>query len=124
MDLTITSQKKEEYLLIESKGSLKTKDDLLRHSQMIYEEIIKHDFHKILINEPETHFPLELFPYFNLVKEYIDNFPPEIRYLKIAVVVSGEYTQVAESWETLCVSRGLQYFVFTSFKEASNWLLG
>ena len=124
MNITITSQNKKEYLLIESKGLIKTKEDLFMHSRMINDEIMKHDSKKILINEPETHFPLELFPYFGLVKEYVDNFPPEIRFLKIAIVVSDEYKEVADSWETLCVSRGLQYFAFTSFQEASDWLLG
>jgi hypothetical protein len=124
MDVTITSQNKQEYLLIESKGFLQTKEDLFMHSQMVYGEIMKHGSQKILINQPETHFPLELFPYFGLVQDYIDNYPAEIRYLKIAIVVADEYKQVAESWESLCVSRGLQYFAFTSLEEASTWLLG
>ena len=124
MDITITSQNKDEYLLLESRGSIQTKEELFMHSHMVYEEIRKYGAKKILINEPETHFPVELFPYFGLVKEYTDNFPPEIRALKIAIVVADEYKEVAETWETLCVSRGLQYFAFTSFEEASEWLLG
>ena len=73
MDLTITSQNKEEYFLIESKGSLQTKEELFRHSQLLFDEIMKHGAQRILINDIETHFPLELSPYFGLVQEYAEN---------------------------------------------------
>lgn len=122
MNITITSQNKKEYLLIESKGSIETKEDLLEHSQMLYNEIARHGLQKILINEPETYFPLELFHYFGLVQDYEDNFPPEIRNLKIAIVVSNDYKDVAATWEALCQSRGLQYFAFTSFQDAVTCL--
>ncbi len=122
MNITITSQNKKEYLLIESKGSIETKEDLLEHSQMLYNEIAKHGLQKILINEPETYFPLELFHYFGFVHDYEDNFPPEIRNLKIAIVVSNDYKDVAATWEALCQSRGLQYFAFTSFQDAVTCL--
>ena len=123
MEISITSQNTSEYLLIESKGSLETGADLLTHSQLLYNEIKKYDAKKILIDEPGTHFPLDLFLYFDLVKNYIDHFPPDIRSLKIAIVTAEAYTEIAQSWEALCVSRGLQFFVFTSFEEAIDWLL-
>ena len=123
MELTITSQKKEGYLLIECKGSIQTKEELFRHSQLLFDEIMKQGAQRILINDIEMHFPLELFPYFGLVQDYVENYPPEIRSLQIGVVVAEEYKEVAESWETLCVSRGLQFYAFTSLEEASQWLL-
>lgn len=122
MDLTITSQNKEGYLLIESKSSLQSKEDLFRHSQLVFDEIMKHGAQRILINDIETHFPLELSPYFGLVQEYVVNYPPEIRSLQIAIVVAAEYKEVAETWESLCVSRGLLFYAFTSLVEASKWL--
>jgi hypothetical protein len=123
MNVTITSYPKEDYLLIESKGTIETMEGLLAHSQMIWEEIHNHDFQKILVNEPETILPLELVPYFNLVKNYVDNFPPEIYDLKIAVVFSEKYKEMILSWESLCQSRGLRYFVFTSFEDAIHCLM-
>ena len=123
MDITITSQNKDEYLLLESKGSIQTKEELFRHSQLLFDEIMKQGAQRILINDIEMHFPLELFPYFGLVQDYVENYPPEIRSLQIGVVVAEEYKEVAESWETLCVSRGLQFYAFTSLEEASQWLL-
>ena len=123
MDITITSENKKEYLLIESKGTIETKEDLFAHSQMLYDEIKKHGAKKILVNAPETYFPLELFHYFGLVQDYKDNYPPEIFNLKIASVVCNDYREVAASWEALCQSRGLQYFSFTSFQDAVDCLL-
>jgi hypothetical protein len=122
MSITITSQNKKEYLLIESKGTIETKEELFAHSQLLYDEILKHGAQKILINEPETYFPLELFHYFGLVQNYRDTFPPEIRNLKIAIVISNDYKDVAASWEALCQSKGLQYFAFTSFQDAVSCL--
>ena len=123
MNLTITSQNKDGYLLIECKGDIETKEELFKHSQLLFDEIMKHGAQKVLVNDIETHLPLELFPYFGLVQEYVENYPAEIRSLIIAIVVAPEYKEVTESWETLCVSRGLQFYAFTSLDEASQWLL-
>lgn len=122
MNVTLTTYPKENYLLIESKGIIETMEGLLSQSQLIWEEILNHDFKKVLINQPETILLEDLVPYFKLVKNYVDSFPPEIYNLKIAVVVSEKYKEVASSWETLCQSRGLRYFVFTSFEDAIHCL--
>jgi len=123
MNLTITSQNKDGYLLIVCKDNILTKEELFEHSQLLFDEIMKHGAQRILVDDTETHLPLELFPYFGLVQEYVENYPPEIRSLIIAIVVATEYKEVAESWETLCVSRGLQFYAFTSLDEASQWLI-
>jgi len=123
MNVTIAAQKRDGYLFIESKGTLENVDELMAHSRMIYEEITKHDFKKILVYEPETSLPLDLVPHFKLVQSYIEQYPPDIRELTIAVVVADNYKEVANTWETICQSRGLQYFVFTSLQDAVNCLV-
>ena len=123
MNLTITSQNKDGYLLIVCKGNIETKEELFKHSQLLFDEIMKHGAQKVLVDDIETHLPLEIFPYFGLVQEYVENYPPEIRSLIIAIVVAAEYKEVAESWETLCVTRGLSFYAFTSLDEASQWLI-
>jgi hypothetical protein len=123
MNITITSEYKKEYLFIESKGVVETKEDLFRHCDLVFTEINKYDVKKILIYEPETEFPLEIYPYFDLINHYINSFPPEIRLLKIAVVTAEKFKEVAETWESLCVSRGFRYYAFTSLKEAEEWLI-
>ena len=123
MNLNITSQNKEGYLLIVCEGNIETKEELFQHSQLLFDEIMKHSAQKVLVDDTETHLPLEIFPYFGLVQEYVDNYPPEIRSLIIAIVVAPEYKEVAESWETLCVTRGLSFYAFTSLDEATQWLI-
>jgi len=123
MNLSITSQNNDGYLLIVCKGDIETKEELFKHSQLLFNEIVKYGAKKILVNDIETHLPLELFPYFGLVQEYVENYPPEIKSLMIAIVVAPEYKEVAESWETLCVARGLSFYAFTSLDEATQWLL-
>lgn len=123
MNITITCQEKNEYLFIESKGSIENADELIAHSRMIYDEISKHDFKKILIYESETSLPLDLVPHFNLVKNYIDQYPSDILQFTIAVVVADPYKEVAMTWETICQSRGFRYFVFTSLEDAINCLV-
>ncbi|MEO8721609.1 MAG: hypothetical protein ABI297_00550 [Ginsengibacter sp.] len=122
MSVTITTYPKEEYLLIESKGIIETMEELLAHSQLIWDKIHNHNSKKVLINEPEIILPQNLILYFNLVKNYVDHFPPEIFDVKIAVVFPVDYKEVISSWETLCQSRGLNYFVFTSYEDALHCL--
>ncbi len=123
MEIAITSHKKKEYLLIETKAIIESKEDLITQSKMLYEEIAKYGFKKILIDESESKLPCDLVPYFDLVKNYVEEFPPEIRQLKIATFIAKEYKEFADTWETLCQSRGLNYFAFTSLQEAKKWLL-
>ena len=123
MNIVITSNSNDDYLLIESTGSIETKEGLIKHARVIYEEIVKHEFKKVLVVLSRTHLLSELIPYFDLVKSYVDDYPPEIYEFKIAIVVAQEYKEIAESWESLCVSRGLEYHAFTLFRDAENWLL-
>ena len=123
MEITINSQSKKDYLLIETKATIETPEDLLEQSQIVYGEISKHDFKKVLVDERETNLLNSLIPYFDLVKNYVEKFPPEIYDLKIATVVSEENKEVAASWEAICLSRNLNYHSFTSFQDAEKWLL-
>lgn len=122
MQLTITSHNKDGYLLIESKGTLQTKEELIKHSQLMFDEIMRQGAKRIIVDDTGTDFPLELFPYFGLVQDYAVSYPPEIRSLIIGIVVAQEYKEVAASWESLCLTRGLQFYAFTSLEEATGWL--
>lgn len=123
MSFSVTSQKKDGYLLIESKGIVENAEELIAHSRQVYEEIGKYSFDKILVYEPELHLPLDLVSHFNLVKNYTNEFPAEIQKFKIVVVVADSYKEVAASWESICQSRGLRYSAFTSLQDAFNCLV-
>ncbi len=93
------------------------------HCRLLFDEVLKYNCSKVLINEPGTTFPTDMFIYYNVVTHYIDNFPPEIRTLKIAVVIAEEFKELGYFWETVCVNKGLQYFAFTAFRDAHDWLV-
>lgn len=122
MEITITSQSKSSYLLIETKAHIDTKEDLMEQSKLLYDEFEKYPFKKILIDERQTHLPDDIYAFFDLVKGYVEDFPATISDYKVAVVVAPQYKQMADTWETLCISRKLNNCAFTSLKEATKWL--
>ncbi|MEO6405054.1 MAG: hypothetical protein ABIY51_16090 [Ferruginibacter sp.] len=123
MNIEVNFKVYPEYLLVESKGEIKNENDLRERCKMIFDGILRHDKNKVLINEPGTRFPKRILMYYNLVDFYIHNFPPHIRSLKIAKVLSEEYKEIGYFWETVCVNHGFRYFAFTSMKDAEKWLV-
>lgn len=121
--MTITSINNPEYLLIRSVGNLKNETDLFEHASLIYNEFKKYDNKKILIDALTTTFPHDLFPYYDLVQYYTNNFPPEIRELKVACIISPDFAKAGEFWQTVSNNSGFQYHAFTSVREAEEWLM-
>lgn len=124
MNLQLKTKNKKTHLLIVSKGTLSVKEDLFKHAELIYREIVKHTQTNILIEESETTFPQSLFDYADLVNFYRE-FPPDVRLLKLAAVIRADNTakKIAEFWETACANKGFQFRAFTSMHEAEAWLL-
>lgn len=123
MNIEINIRVTPEYLLVESKGEIKSENDLQEHCKIIFDEILRHDKKKVLINETDTTFPNEILMYYNLVNFYINNFPPRIKTLKIATVLCKDYKEIGDFWETVCVNQGLTFFAFTTLEEAHEWLV-
>jgi hypothetical protein len=123
MEITIKIENKRDYLLIETKANIETREDLMEQSKVLYEEFVKHPFKKILVDERQTHLPDNIYAFFDLVKGYAEDFPATIREYKIAVVVAPQYKEMADTWETLCISRKLNNCAFTSLEKAEKWLL-
>jgi len=67
--------------------------------------------------------PEDIYAFFDLVKGYAEDFPSTIREYKVAVVVAPQYKEMADTWETLCISRKLNNYAFTSLEKAEKWLL-
>lgn len=122
MEISITSQRTRDYLLIVSKGRLSVTADLLAHATLIYREIIKYDLNKVLLEATGTIFPQSLFAYSDLVNFYVANLPAGLRSLKMAVIVKEADQKLAEFWETVCANKGFQFRVFTALQVAENWL--
>ncbi len=122
MSIAITSEPKRHYLLIKTQGKLVSTEDLISQSSLILAEIAKYNYKKILVNHLGTDLPINLVPYFDLVKSYAKSFKPEVRQAKILVVVKKQYKEFGASWETICQSKGLNCHVFISLKKAENYL--
>ncbi|HLA55916.1 MAG TPA: hypothetical protein VK623_07430 [Flavobacterium sp.] len=123
MDITLTAENKDEYLLIATTGNLETVEDLLMHADLIYQEFLKYGAKKVLLDLQETTFPKNLFSYLDLVNHYISDFSQELQSIKLAVVVTKEYENIGEFWETVCNNRGYEFFAFTSYEKAHDWLM-
>jgi hypothetical protein len=63
-----------------------------------------------------------LIEYVNLEKFFSEELPPEIRSLKLAVVVNPRYKEVGDFWETYCRNRGFGYKAFTSMEDAGAYI--
>jgi len=123
MNITITSADKGDYTLITSVGVLESREDLFRHAELVYQEISKYGKHKILIDDTETRLPLNRLYYYDQKHFFSEGLPPEIRVFKIAVVISPEFKEIGEFWETVAVNRGFEYHSFISMEEAQSWLI-
>jgi len=123
MNVEITTQQREEYLYVECKGAVTSADELIAQSNMVYEEFLKYNPEKILLYEMEMDFPSGLSAYLNLVNHYMDNFVPEVRSVKVAVVLQEKYKDIGDFWETVCLNRGFSYQAFTDFDQAEKWIL-
>jgi hypothetical protein len=123
MNLNITTQNREEYLYIECKGEITSADELIEQSNLVYEEFLKYNPEKILLYEMEMDFPPGLSAYLNLVNHYMDNFVPEVRSIRVAVVIQDKYKDIGDFWETVCLNRGFQYQTFTDLSKAESWIL-
>ncbi len=122
MEISLTSKKTRDYLLIVSKGRLSVTADLLMHATMMYREIIKYDLKKVLLEATGTIFPQSLFAYSDLVNFYVVNLPAGLRALKMAVVIKESDQKMAGYWETVCANKGFQFQVFTTLPAAESWL--
>jgi len=120
MDITINTEVRREYLYIECKGEVVSAEELIAQSELIYQLFLKHNPSKILLYEMEMDFPSGLSAYLNLVNHYADNFGPEVKSIRVAVVIKDKYREIADFWETVCLNRGFQYQTFTDFNQAEN----
>ncbi|MEO6681678.1 MAG: hypothetical protein ABIN48_02530 [Ginsengibacter sp.] len=123
MNFSITSEERNSYLYMEVKGVVSDGEELAAHSKILYDKIGKLNHTKIIIVQSELLLPFDIVSYFDLVKDYINSYPPEIYHLKIVAIFSEENKLVGDTWETLCQSRGLKFYSFTSIEEGLDCLL-
>ena len=123
MDINITSRPEEDYLYIECVGRITISSDLPKRAAIVYDEILKFDFKKVLFNQVDTIIPVGLFGYHDVVRHYENDFPAYLKEIKIAVVSAREYDNVGAFWQTICASKGYQFRNFNDLDKAKAWLL-
>ena|SRR5687767_3996257 len=122
MSFTITSTNKDDHLFLLSTGVVEDRHDVIKHAEAVYAEVMKYDQKKILIDDRGTSWPTDLFSYYEQIEFFSQNFPPDIRLLKIAIVLPSETEEIGKFWETVCVNKGFNYHSFSSVEEAYQWL--
>lgn len=121
--MKITSNNNSKYLLIRSAGSLPDESALFKHAELVYNEFRKHHNKKIILDALATEFPSDLFSYYDLVQYYIYKLPHEVKEIKLACVISAEYSAIGKFWQTASNNRGFKYRAFTSIGAAEEWMM-
>lgn len=119
--MNVTSTNENDHLFIKVSADLRSEEELKLKTEKVYKEIARYDHKKILIDELQVRFTTNLFQYYSLVESY-SKYPPEIRFLRIAIVVSAQYHQIGKFWETVSHNSGFDYHIFLSLEEAIEWL--
>lgn len=122
--MKINSELLDNFLLIVSVARLNNEKDLCTHASLVYEKIKQHSTQQILVDATHTEFPFDLYYYYDLVQYYSDNFPEEVKEIKVACVIAPQFGGAASFWQTLATNRGYHCKSFTCINEAKNWLTG
>lgn len=111
-----------EYLLIKTSGSVDNGDDHKRLANELYEEIMKHDFSKVLLDNSEIDFTTSITDTTQLIAYYSEAFPPDVRLLKIAMIANEKSKAVADFWELYANNRGFIYKAYYTMEDALEFL--
>jgi hypothetical protein len=122
MAITISSNLEADYLLIKVSGSIADMKEMMLLTKQIYDEITKYDSRKVVIDQTENQPPNSLVYQANLVDFYSEEFPVEVRHLKLAIVTDIKNKRIADFWETYAHNRGYRFRVFYSMDDARKFI--
>lgn len=122
MNVVITSNIEDDYLLIKASCIVSDLTDYNFLMDKFYEEIMKYKKRKVLVDMREVKYPVSPMLASESVSYVSKTFPDEIKVLKIAGVVSSNFKVIADFWEFQAIENGMNYKVFTSIEEAHNYL--
>ncbi len=124
MNVTITSKVIDDHLYINASGLAANIEDLKLLMRQYYEEILKYGMNSVMIDKRDVQFPMSLEPAVALADYCSEAFPDEIKFWKIAAVVSSNIMGIASFWEFQANQKGYGYKVFSSVEEAREFLNG
>ena len=124
MDITIQTQIREDYLLVNSHGSFTT-TALLKAAEKSLNIVIQNGLKKLLFDSIELEGnPPTLTERFAIGKAFVDLQRSMKVMIKCAFVGKEPIVDPERFSETVIVNRGLTFRVFTDITDAINWLKG
>ena len=122
VNVLITSNIENDYLLIKASCRVNDLTDYNFLMNKFYEEIMKYEKRKVLVDMREVKYPVSPMLATDSVSYVSKTFSNEIKVLKIAGVVSSNFKVIADFWEFQAIENGMDYKVFTSIEEAHNYM--
>ena len=123
MDISIVSTDNKDHLLVQSVGKINNKEELIEHAKLMYAEAVKYNHHKILIDDTETVFPLNVADYVAQIEFIETKMSTDIRHFRVAIIMAPAMSGMGKLWEFIANKRGFQFESFTSHDKALEWLL-
>ena len=122
MKYIVSSHAKTDFLLIKTSGNVDNYDDDKHLANEVYEETMKHDFRKVLLDHRETDFTSSVTNQTQLIKYYSEELHFDIRLFRVAVVANEKSKETADFWEVYANNRGFNYKVFYAMEPAFEFL--
>ena len=90
MKLTLSSKIENGYLLVDASGSIADIEEYKLLVKRYYDEIMKYDIKKIILDESKMQYPKSLVLQRDIVEYYTGGLPEELRFWKLACVAVRE----------------------------------
>jgi len=122
MKVKVTTQKRENYVLIEVIGEVDYLLDMKSLATRHLLEMINNNVNKIVVDSRELIIPHITKFSLSLIHHYIDPLPLELKHFNITIVINKVYQELGRLWKAACNNRGFEGFnVFYDLDEAINW---
>jgi len=122
MKLALSSKQENDYLIVEASGSIADIKEYKLVAKRYYEEIMKYDIKRIIIDETKMKYPIRLVLQSDIVEHYSVRSPEEFRFWKLACVVDINFIEIAKFREFKATQSGYNHKAFESIEEARAWI--
>jgi hypothetical protein len=106
-------------LHVKTMGTDKDLDEVQKYGAELIGICKEHHITKVLADERDLEYTIGVIDTLQLAQYYSRKLPILAR---VAVVANSKYWDDAQFWETASKNRGLNVRVFTSYKEAKQWI--
>jgi hypothetical protein len=128
MNVTVSSTKEADYLVIRSTGYIESLEELKELVTLYMDEAAKHGIEKVLIDETEIRHRTSSLAVadradlVSLVEFYGEVLPAEASSWKVCVVPAADVRDLSELWEFQVGEMGLGFRSFPTIEEAREFM--